>query len=1048
MKKQKKYGIGLHLIMLLLFLFACPVLAQEKTILPSDASVPSGDNIFLGFEGSYYSDAQKALDRINEIRLEACKEGNVPNPDNPSVMLKESDYVPMQWSTSLEQVARLRAAESAITGAHARLNGKSCFSVNYDGTSYNAECLAWYYGNSMISGINMWYSEKEDWVQRTSGAVTGHYTSMIKPSHRYVGLGLFYRGYSSLAGNYTSYGSNLASDYLPEQPDIIQTLEVSRGNLSTTYLAGPDAIYIDANASYSAKATVKSIQLDILGTVTYQSSDENVATVDANGLVTGIGKGEVTITATVQGLTIEKTIQVSCDHDKELKNTVDSTCTKTGVNTYICKKCQETVEEEIPLKDHDYQYSNLTEDSMMTGDCKDCHHQITFTPPTTFSVWWSNTATTDGFYYGNPLETNPKGSDVICWISSVNGDSAYQEMIIESSDADLVEAPARGMVKTFSYMTVKKTGMVKFTIYPKYNPALKKTYLVRVGDPGELSVEEMDIELSTTEFTYSGTEKTPSLKSIQYHGMNLSSYYDYTYTWENNINAGTASMVITGKGLFSGEKRINYTIKPANIQNSYLTLSQSSYEYDETAKEPTVSVRYSSKYLVADQDYTINYVDNTKIGSAKVVVTGKGNYQGEITKNFSILHTIHKEVIDASVEPSCLKDGLTEGKHCAYCDKILKAQTKINALGHDQNIDPGKAATCLEDGKTDHITCKRCQAVLQESKVIPALGHDVIEDKALAETCTKTGLTAGSHCGRCQEVLLAQTSVPALGHEEAVIAGKEADCENKGLTEGSICTRCKATLITQKEIPALGHDVQIIKAAKEPTCTEDGNMECAYCVRCDQLLSEGEVLPATGHDIKTVSAQATLTTSGYTAKKCSICKTVLSKTTYYYPKTIELSKTSFTYTGKAQKPSIKILGSNGTAIAASNYKLTLPAGTNVGSYTVKVVFTGNYKGSKTLTYKILPKTTSLVSLTPASKTFTAKWTKLTTQTTGYQLQYSTSANFANPKYVTITKNTTLSSKVTKLLAKKKYFVRIRTYKTVNSVKYYSAWSAVKTVITK
>ena len=75
-------------------------------------------------------------------------------------------------------------------------------------------------------------------------------------------------------------------------------------------------------------------------------------------------------------------------------------------------------------------------------------------------------------------------------------------------------------------------------------------------------------------------------------------------------------------------------------------------------------------------------------------------------------------------------------------------------------------------------------------------------------------------------------------------------------------------------------------------------------------------------------------------------------------------------------------------------------------------------------------------------------TEKATQTTGYQLQYSTSSKFKGAKTVTITKNKTTSKKISKLKAKKKYYVRVRTYKTVGKTKYYSSWSKVKSVKTK
>ena len=110
---------------------------------------------------------------------------------------------------------------------------------------------------------------------------------------------------------------------------------------------------------------------------------------------------------------------------------------------------------------------------------------------------------------------------------------------------------------------------------------------------------------------------------------------------------------------------------------------------------------------------------------------------------------------------------------------------------------------------------------------------------------------------------------------------------------------------------------------------------------------------------------------------------------------------------------------------------------------------GNYSGSKAVSFKINPKGTALVSLTPASKKMTVKWKKQATQTTGYQIQYATDSKFTkNKKSVTIKGATTTSRSITGLTGGKKYYVRIRTYKTVAKVNYYSAWSAKKAVTVK
>ena len=93
-------------------------------------------------------------------------------------------------------------------------------------------------------------------------------------------------------------------------------------------------------------------------------------------------------------------------------------------------------------------------------------------------------------------------------------------------------------------------------------------------------------------------------------------------------------------------------------------------------------------------------------------------------------------------------------------------------------------------------------------------------------------------------------------------------------------------------------------------------------------------------------------------------------------------------------------------------------------------------------------TTTITSVKAQSKAFTVKWKKKSS-ITGYQIQYSTDSKFKKEKKSIKTKNAkTVSKKITKLKAAKKYYVRIRTYKIVNKKTYYSSWSKKKNVTTK
>ena len=156
------------------------------------------------------------------------------------------------------------------------------------------------------------------------------------------------------------------------------------------------------------------------------------------------------------------------------------------------------------------------------------------------------------------------------------------------------------------------------------------------------------------------------------------------------------------------------------------------------------------------------------------------------------------------------------------------------------------------------------------------------------------------------------------------------------------------------------------------------------------------------------------------------------------------------YDGKVKKPSVTVKDSRGNKLAASNYTVTYSSGRkNVGTYTVTVSFKGNYSGTVKRNFTINPKPISISKITAKSKGFTVKWKKQVTQTTGYEIQYATDNKFSkNKKTVTVSSNKTTSKTISRLKPKKKYYVHIRTYKTVNGKKVYSSWSKIKTITTK
>ena len=290
-------------------------------------------------------------------------------------------------------------------------------------------------------------------------------------------------------------------------------------------------------------------------------------------------------------------------------------------------------------------------------------------------------------------------------------------------------------------------------------------------------------------------------------------------------------------------------------------------------------------------------------------------------------------------------------------------------------------------------------------------GHTEVIDEAVAPTCTKAGLTQGSHCSVCGTVIKAQTTVNATGHKyDSGKVTKAATCTAAGVKTYT-CTVCKAT--------------------------------------------KTETIAKKAHTYKNYVTKATTSQNGSVVNKCSVCGAKKSTTTVYKISSVALSTTATYYNGKVKTPGVTVKDSKGKTLKkGTDYTVSFESGRkNVGRYAVTVTFKGNYSGKKTLYFNIIPKGVSKInSVTPKSKGFVVNWTKQRTQTTGYQIQYSTNKNMSGAKTITMPKNTYYAKNIKGLKGNKRYYVRIRTYKVTkfNGKNYniYSPWCATKSVITK
>ena len=309
-------------------------------------------------------------------------------------------------------------------------------------------------------------------------------------------------------------------------------------------------------------------------------------------------------------------------------------------------------------------------------------------------------------------------------LKSFSCDFCVREIVQDENTFDLSDLPGFDLSKAIKW----KGGSVKGKIL-KYTKE-KVTYKYKCGNGNTaeftlhfIETEKIDITSAKLQFTkapYTGKAIEPKVVvKAKQNGKTktLKSGVDYKVEYTDNINAGKASVTIKGIGKYKGILKKSFSITPIKMTSAII--SKTKMTYTGSPFEPSVTVKRKNTVLIKDTDYTVVYKNNINAGTAKVIVKGKGNYTGTITKTFTIAPV---KILKVSLSDYSLPYTGKERK------PIPTVTTKVNGVlvtltkgqdytvKYENNVDVGTATVTIKGTGNYSGTITKSFKIVQDEK--------------------------------------------------------------------------------------------------------------------------------------------------------------------------------------------------------------------------------------------------------------------------------------------------------------------------------------------
>lgn len=467
-----------------------------------------------------------------------------------------------------------------------------------------------------------------------------------------------------------------------------------------------------------------------------------------------------------------------------------------------------------------------------------------------------------------------------------------------------------------------------------YQGTAKRGYSIVTDGASMFTVNDIE------SVTYDGTEKTPEvvvLDNVKTAGTTLTENVHYTKNYINNKNAGIASVIITGIGSYAGTITKNFTINPKALTEEMVVLAENSFAFNSLQQKPTVTV--SDGTIMTENDYTITNNGGVNCGTYHVVVTGKGNYTGEIDKTFTITQL---DISTGTVTLYELQSYAYDGKpKKPGVREIIVGKVTVPTTGfttsYGDNINVGKG-TVTVTGQGDFRGTKTVEFEIIKKTITADMITLSNQEYTYNGSTHKPEVTV-----KDGETTLKLGTDYTLTNNGGVNAGTyDVTITGIGNYTGSVT---KNFTIRVQEA-----GVFVMSLSQESMVFTGSELKPVVTVKdSEKTLTEGTHYTVTYNNNINVGV-ATVMVEGIGQYKGSKMKTFIITPKTLTDAMVTLSSSEFTYNVMQQRPVVTV--QDGSSLTLNDYVVTNDGGVNVGTYKVTVIGKNNYMGSVEKSFSI------------------------------------------------------------------------------------------------